>query len=282
MSNKHKHHKNKQKSKAKTRPDKDFKAKDFQTKALKETHSLYGLHALEAGLKNPRRHIRKIYITSDHPFLKDETLAPFIEKIGYSLKSKAEITALIGNEDAVHQNILAEVEPLAPRNLNDHLKNLKPGQKGFYLMLDQVSDPHNIGAILRSACAFGALGVIVQDKHAPRLNATICKIASGAAEHIDLIAETNLARALDSLKETGFWAIALDEKGPQDLNRSLSGLDRAVLVMGAEGPGLRPLILKSCDLTAHLPTSGNFSSLNVSNAAAISLYEAAKMLKTSD
>lgn len=171
---------------------------------------------------------------------------------------------------SVHQGILLEVEPLHEPSLHDLITIDNPPD--CLIMLDQVTDPHNIGAILRSAAALGAGGVILTERNAPSMTGVLAKSASGAADHIPQVHVVNLSRALDELREAGYWSVGLAEEGEKDLAAcDLSG--RTVLVLGAEGEGLRQLTRKKCDQLARLPTHGPIGSLNVSNAAAVALYE---------
>jgi 23S rRNA (guanosine2251-2'-O)-methyltransferase len=172
--------------------------------------------------------------------------------------------------DAVHQDVLLDCQPLTDLFLGDVLEGAP--DNAVVLVLDQVTDPHNVGAILRSAAAFGALAVVMQKLHAPDITGTLAKSASGAVEHVPLIREVNLSRALEQLKEAGFFCIGLDEEGKQPLAKlKLTG--KTALVLGAEGAGLRRLVAENCDELVKLPTQGAIASLNVSNAAAVALYE---------
>ena len=172
---------------------------------------------------------------------------------------------------AVHQGLAFKVQPLEGVSLDD----LADPAQGVIVMLDQLTDPQNVGAIFRSALAFGARGVIVQDRHAPALAGALAKAAVGATERLPHARVTNLSRALERLADLGWRAVGLDGSGEQTLEQAL---DRqpTVLVMGSEGDGIRRLVAEHCDVLAKIPMPGGFESLNVSNAAAVALYEAAR------
>ncbi len=186
---------------------------------------------------------------------------------------RATLAALLP-EGAVHQGLALEADPLDPFDLDDLLRTLHDVERAVLMVLDQVSDPQNVGAVLRAAAAFGARGVIVPAHGAPPATGALAKAASGALELVPLVTEVNLARALDRLKEAGFWSCGLDERAP----RLLAEIDlgpRAALVLGAEGDGIRRLVRERCDHLARLPTTAAMPSLNVSTAAAVALYQVA-------
>ena len=175
----------------------------------------------------------------------------------------------------VHQGVAALVELLEQPDVADIARQAADLERAVVVVLDQVTDPHNVGAILRSAAAFGALAVVVPDRNAPEENATVAKSASGALEKVPLVRATNLVRALEDLKDAGFWVAGLDGRAPVTLNEAkLSG--KIVLVLGSEGEGMRRLTRERCDHLVRLPISGAVESLNVSNAAAVALYELAR------
>ena len=181
--------------------------------------------------------------------------------------ARHELDALVGG-DANHQGVIAIADPL-PRS---HIESLLvDGGPNLVIALDQVTDPHNVGAVLRSAAAFGADALITTDRHAPTESGALAKAASGALEAVPWVRVANLARALDQLAEAGYWRIGLDGNSDTNLEAlDLSG--RTVLVLGSEGKGLRPLVAKSCDHVAKLQISDKVESLNISNAAAVGLY----------
>lgn len=227
---------------------------------------LYGLHTVRAALDNPRRKIRKMLVTrnaAERLEIADLAALPFKAE----LVEPRDIDKITGS-DAVHQGVLIEAEPLKPKRL-DAL-----GDTRLVLVLDQVTDPHNVGAILRSAVAFGAGALITTARHSPQESGVLAKSASGALEHIDQIEVKNLADALGQLHEAGFQTIGLDSDGPAELETSFAGDDRIALVLGAEGKGLRQKTRETVTTLARLDMPGAIRSLNVSNAAAVSLYAA--------
>lgn len=174
-------------------------------------------------------------------------------------------------DETPHQGVVIEVEPLEEAWLDELIGDM-PG-KSVLLVLDQVTDPHNVGAILRSAAAFGAIGIVTQDRHSPPESGVVAKAASGALERVPWVRVVNLARALEEIGAAGFWRIGLAGDSQTDLGEAL-GPPRIALVLGAEGAGLRPNTREHCDALARLPITGAVESLNVSNAAAVALYAA--------
>jgi 23S rRNA (guanosine2251-2'-O)-methyltransferase len=240
---------------------------------------LYGRHPVAAALANPARRWRRLTVLPGQEAEGHELLAAArAERRGdgdaVRVLDRTGFAALLG-QDAVHQGLALEVEPLETADLDDLLRAAQatfPGAaRAVIVVLDQVSDPQNVGAVLRAAAAFGACGVIVAAHGAPPATGALAKAASGALELVPLIEEVNLARALDRLKEAGFWCCGLDERAPQLLAELDLG-PRVALVLGAEGTGLRRLVRESCDHLARLPTSAAMPSLNVSTAAAVALY----------
>ncbi|MBZ9854459.1 RNA methyltransferase [Mesorhizobium sp. CA13] len=234
---------------------------------------LYGLHTVRAALDNPRRKVKKMLVTrnaAERLGLADLAALPFKAE----LAEPRDIDKITGS-DAVHQGVLIEAEPLKPKRL-DAL-----GDTRLVLVLDQITDPHNVGAILRSAVAFDAGALITTARHSPQESGVLAKSASGALEHIDQIEVKNLADALGQLHEAGFQTIGLDSGGPAELETSFAG-DKLALVLGAEGKGLRQKTRETVTTLARLDMPGAIRSLNVSNAAAVSLYAARKFLASSE
>ena len=190
--------------------------------------------------------------------------------VAVTLAEAPDLGRLVPN-DAPHQGVVIEVEPLDDVWLDGLLTEVS--DKALLLVLDQVTDPHNVGAILRSAAAFGAVGIVTQDRHSPPESGVVAKAASGALERVPWARVVNLARALEEIGEAGFWRIGLTGDAETELQSAL-GPPRVALVLGAEGPGLRHNTREHCDALARLPISSAVESLNVSNAAAVALYAA--------
>jgi 23S rRNA (guanosine2251-2'-O)-methyltransferase len=228
---------------------------------------LYGLHAVCAALQNPLRQKHRL-------LLKDERLLSFLPPLPSELQpeivDQAILNKLLGH-NAVHQGLALLTTPLPKLDLKEFVTKMP--EDGLVIVLDAVTDPHNVGAILRSAAAFGASAVLLTVHHSPlEESGVLAKAASGALEQIPLIRITNLARGLRYLQSQGFWVYGLDENGQKPIHHlDLQG--RIALVLGAEGEGIRRLTCDSCDELICLPTQAVFATLNVSTSAAVALYE---------
>ncbi|MEK9726373.1 MAG: 23S rRNA (guanosine(2251)-2'-O)-methyltransferase RlmB [Rhodospirillaceae bacterium] len=230
---------------------------------------VYGEHATLAVLANPRRRISRVVATPQAAESHVRTLA------GHPLDvlTRAEIDALLPN-GAVHQGIAAMAAPLQPSAIEDVLASLEGQDTAVMVILDQATDPRNVGAVLRSAAAFGAGCVIVQDRHAPPATGSLAKAASGALETVPLVRVGNLSRAMKAAQDAGFWCLGLDDGGQTTIaDADTSG--RVAMVFGAEGAGLRRLTRETCDLLVRIPTAPAMASLNLSNAVAVALYAVA-------
>ncbi|MBP9692974.1 MAG: 23S rRNA (guanosine(2251)-2'-O)-methyltransferase RlmB [Alphaproteobacteria bacterium] len=226
---------------------------------------LWGGHACCSALQNANRHSFRLVITD--AALKGLPLSKDSLTVKVDILDSSSLSRLLP-EGAVHQGIALEVAPLPEPSFKDVFSQ----ERGVLVVLDQVTDPHNVGAILRTARALGALGLIMTERNAPPLGGVLAKTASGALDQLPVWKVTNLARTLDELKEGGFWTVGLDERG----TRTLSHKDmppKVALLMGAEGEGLRRLTQEKCDFLVKLPTDPLFPTLNVSVAAALALYE---------
>jgi 23S rRNA (guanosine2251-2'-O)-methyltransferase len=223
---------------------------------------LYGLHTVIEALANPRRRIRRLLVTRNAL----SRLEAAIARRGIAVEPvhSGELDRLTG-PDAVHQGVVAEAESLAQPALAEI------DSQGPVVVLDQVTDPHNVGAIVRSCAAFGVSALVTTARHSPALSGVLAKAASGALEHVPMIAVTNLARALGELKEAGYTVLGLDSEANEIIEAHAR--DRPVaIVLGAEGKGLRHLTRQTCDCLVRLDLPGPIRSLNVSNAAALALY----------
>ncbi|MCK0070594.1 23S rRNA (guanosine(2251)-2'-O)-methyltransferase RlmB [Kordiimonas laminariae] len=231
---------------------------------------LFGRNSVETALQNKNRECVRLIGTEKA--LSNEritSIRPNIETV--VINDTGILDATVGT-DSPHQGILLEVRPLPGTDI----ESLHPvdGKKNIILMLDQVTDPHNVGACMRSAAAFGARALITQDRNSPSESGTLARSAAGGLETLDWLRVANLSQALDTLKEMGYWHVGLDGNTETKIRDVKLG-DNIVIVMGSEGKGMRPLTRKSCDMIAKIPMSGQIESLNVSNAAAIALYEIA-------
>jgi 23S rRNA (guanosine2251-2'-O)-methyltransferase len=223
---------------------------------------LYGRHAVEAALANPARTLRRLWATP-------QALASVASALGTLEVREADSAQLarLTAEHVPHQGLVLECDPLPAVHIEDVITNLdRP-----LLVLDQVTDPHNVGAMLRSAAAFDAAALVTQDRHSPPESGALAKAASGCLELVPWVRVVNIARALETIAEAGFWRIGLAGEGKLNLGQAL-GKGGVCLVMGAEGEGLRANVAAHCDVLARLPISPKVESLNVSNAAAIALY----------
>jgi 23S rRNA (guanosine2251-2'-O)-methyltransferase len=224
-------------------------------------HVLYGIHTVVEALKNPKRRFIKLVGTENGVLrLKEMVDLPVAAEI-----VKPELIGRQLPKDAVHQGVLLIAQPLDAMDIGGI-----PGD-GLVLALDQVTDPHNVGAILRSAAAFGVAAVIVTGRNSPEVTGVLAKAASGALEHVPFVEVRNLAKALEDLGARGFQRIGLDSEGAEPLD-AVKIRRPLCLVLGAEGKGLRPVTQDACDVVARLEMPGAIQSLNVSNAAAVCLY----------
>ena len=226
---------------------------------------LWGQHAVEAALANPNRHLHRLVATRNGA-----------QKLGkFAARAEdcppREIDGLLP-PGAVHQGIAGLFDPLPETALEDLIS---AGAERL-VILDQVSDPHNMGAIFRSASAFGFSGVILQTRNAPPITGIVAKSAAGAVETVKECRVVNIARALDTLGEAGYHTVGMAGEGRATIEHAVRGAARLAIVMGAEGPGLRPAVAKACAEVARIPIAAEMESLNVSNAAAIAFYEATR------
>ena len=234
------------------------------------TYWIYGFHTVLAALNNPNRGIKRVVISKNisHPTLKNKQFK--IENL-----SNTELKALLP-EGSVHQGIACLVEPLKTPTLEYFCEKLSNKENAFVIILDQITDPQNIGAIIRSAAFFGAKAVIVKDRNTPPITGVIAKAASGGLESTILIRTANISRAINSLQKKGFWCVGFDS-GAKTTFDSLNLLQPTGIVLGAEGYGLRNLVRQNCDQLVKIQGNGPLKDLNVSNAAAVAMYEIKKV-----
>lgn len=250
---------------------------------------MYGRHAVNGALCNPEREIHYLqshYAPEELYELLPDVLWDNLQQQSIQRSDKSDIDALLP-PNTPSQGIAALVSPLPAAAIEDYLD---PAETPLILALDQVTDPHNVGAILRSCAAFGVSAVLVQDRHCPPETGSLAKSASGAVDQVPLIRVANLNRGLTQFKEAGYWIVGLDAHGQAFNNPNKKGDQTKegdklfslplVVVMGSEGDGMRRLIRESCDYLVRLPMHPQMESLNVSNAAAITLYEISRHAPT--
>lgn len=231
---------------------------------------LYGRHPVFAALNNPARRIKKLLCTAENA----AEIRQKFPKVMVSIVERKELDKLLGG-DAVHQGFALSCSPLEGLTLDELCNEAIESEKCTVLILDQVTDPQNIGAIIRSAAAFGAMAVIVQDKNSPKESGAMAKAAAGTLELVPVVRTANLSRAIEVLKKNGFWVAGMDGYAETTIDK-LDKNGKIAVVMGSEGAGMRRLVEENCDMTIRLPISGKVESLNVSTAAAIVLYELGK------
>ncbi len=238
--------------------------------------NVWGQHAVKAAWLNPARTISALYTTPEELKL----FAAVLEEARAAGIHRPEPT-LVGREDldkhlpreAVHQGLAITAAEPEEVFIQDIINKGKVKARSLVVILDQVTDPHNVGAIIRSVCALGGDGVVMQRRNAPELTGVVAKASSGAIEHVMVAYETNLSRTIEALQAEGYTVAGLDERGEQTVD-SLKGIERLALVLGSEGPGLRHLVKEHCDVLVKIRMEGPIPSLNVSNAAAVALYAA--------
>ena len=250
--------------KSERKPDRKF----FKPQAKPESGLwLYGHHAVKAALANPKRFVRRAVLTERAA---EEIGAKLLNRVKHEIADMAGVAKILP-EGAVHQGVGLLVEPLPRRELDAILEEAT-GKRRIILVLDQITDPHNAGAILRTAAAFGVTAVIVQDRHSPPETGVLAKAASGALDIVPMVTVVNIARTLEELGKREFWRIALAGDGDMTLGDAMHKGDVA-LVLGSEGAGIRRLVRERCDAAAFIAIDHEMESLNVSNAAAVALYE---------
>jgi len=229
----------------------------------------WGRHAVLAALGNPERRVKRIWGTREAIGQLD---LPSALPVSYA--DVTDLARLVAR-DAPHQGLVVEVDPLDSPYLGDILQEESDaGSRRPIVVLDQVTDPHNIGAVLRSAAAFDAAAIVTQDRHSPPESGVIARAASGALETVPWVRVVNLSRALEEIAEAQYWRIGLTGNTETTLGETLDG-SKVALVLGSEGDGMRHNVMEHCDVLARLPISPRMESLNISNAAAIALYAVA-------
>lgn len=231
---------------------------------------IYGRHAVLSALSNPKRKIQKLLITSENR----TEIEKLSSSVPFSIVDKKDFNKILP-EDAVHQGFALYCNRLESYDIADLIEMAEDKKRCCILILDQVTDPQNIGAIIRSCAAFDTLGLVVQDKNSPLESGAMDKAAAGTIEFVPIARVTNLSRAIETLKENDFWVMGMDGYADTTIDK-INKDGKIAIVMGSEGKGMRRLVQENCDSSVKLPISSNVESLNVSTAAAITLYELSK------
>ena len=231
---------------------------------------IYGKHAVMAALENPKRKISKVVCAKENV----DAIKPLSGNKKLMVVERREFEKLLP-QDAVAQGVAAWAEPLKNVDIEEICSKVANKPDCRLLILDQVTDPQNIGAIIRSCAAFGAEAVVVQDKNSPQESGAMLKAAAGTFEYMPVCRVTNISRAIEKLKDAGFWIVGMDGYAKDEI-ASLDKRGKIAVIMGSEGKGMRRLVEESCDILLRLPISPQVESLNVSTAAAIVLYELSK------
>lgn len=248
------------------------KNKNFSASPAKGSLLLYGRHPVFAAIANPSRQILKIYATAENaPELKKHLTASQKNNTPLQIVDRKDIDKMLPRE-AVHQGYAAQCRELEDYSVEDICALADQRPDCHILVLDQVTDPQNIGAIIRSCVAFNTLALVMQDKNAPQETGAMAKASAGMIELLPICRVTNLSRTLNQLKEAGFWILGMDGYAQTTIDQ-INKAGKTAIVMGSEGRGMRRLVEESCDASVKLPISPEVESLNVSTAAAIALYE---------
>jgi len=236
-----------------------------------KTQIIYGTHAVIAAWNNPKRHCHKLFVTEKTTLSLNDV---HIKRPKPILKAPQFFKQYF-KEPTVHQNMILECAALEQPSLKEYLSKNTSKAKDLIIMLDQIQDPQNLGSIIRTAVAFNAGAIILPSQSSTHITPIVTKIATGACEYIPIIASKNLNQSIETLKKENYWVAAFAESGQQFLHE-YDVPQKNVIIMGTEGKGIRPLILKNADTILKLPTSEQQSSINVANAAAIAIYEFSK------
>lgn len=237
---------------------------------------LYGRHPVTAAIANPERQISAIFATPENATeIRSICVEAGRSEALVKITERREIERLLPAE-AVHQGLAAQVKELPSYDITDICAMAEDKERCHVLILDQVTDPQNIGAIIRSCVAFETLALIVQDKNAPSESGAMAKASAGMIEQLPIARVTNLSRAVETLKDVGFWVIGMDGYAQTTVDK-INKSGKTAIIMGSEGKGMRRLVEEACDMTVRLPISAKVESLNVATAAAITLYEINKL-----